>query len=57
VLELGWAPRVAAINLGVLALTAGPAAAATAGWWLTGLGLGSFLPLAAVALTSPVARR
>jgi nitrite reductase (NO-forming) len=56
VLELGWPARVAAINLGVLALTAGPAAA-TVGWWLAGLGLGSFLPLAAVALTSPAARR
>jgi nitrite reductase (NO-forming) len=55
VLELGWPLRVTAVNLGVLALTAGPAA--TAGWWLTGLGLGSFLPLAAVALTVPVARR
>ena len=57
VLELGWPVRVAAVNLGVLVLTFGPAGAGAAGWWLTGLGLGSFLPLAAVAVTVPVARR
>ena len=40
ILELGWPPRVAAVNLGVLALVAGLAPAV--GWWLAGLGLGSF---------------
>jgi hypothetical protein len=36
----------------VLALIVAPAggAVAAAGWWLTGLGLGGFVPLAAVAL-------
>jgi nitrite reductase (NO-forming) len=48
VLEVGWPVRVAAVNLGVLLLTAGWAA----GWWLVGLGLGSFVPLAAVALVA-----
>jgi nitrite reductase (NO-forming) len=50
ILELGWPPRVAAVNLGVLALVAG--APPAAGWWLAGLGLGSFVPLAAVALAA-----
>jgi nitrite reductase (NO-forming) len=56
ILELGWPPRVAAINLGVVALLAGVPAV---GWWLAGLGLGSFLPLAvaAVAVSVPIARR
>jgi nitrite reductase (NO-forming) len=59
VLELGWRPRVAAVNLGVLVLAAGPAGGrvAAVGWWLAGLGLGSFLPLAAAALSDPAARR
>jgi nitrite reductase (NO-forming) len=59
ILELGWRPRLAAVNLGVLVLAAAPAGgrAATAGWWLAGLGLGSFLPLAAAALSVPAARR
>jgi nitrite reductase (NO-forming) len=57
VLELGWPLRLAAVNLGVLVLTLGPAGAGPAGWWLTGLGLGSFLPLAAVAVSVPGARR
>ena len=53
ILDLGWPVRVAAVNLGVLVLVAAPAggAAASAGWWLTGLGLGSFVPLAVVALS------
>jgi nitrite reductase (NO-forming) len=52
VLEAGWRPRVAAANLGVLLLVAGPPGgwAGRAGWWLAGLGLGAFVPLAAVAL-------
>jgi nitrite reductase (NO-forming) len=55
ILELGWPPRVAAINLGVLVLVAGPDGwLPVVGWWLTGLGLGSFVPLAfaAVALAA-----
>ncbi|HSO52616.1 MAG TPA: hypothetical protein VL330_07650 [Actinomycetes bacterium] len=55
ILELGWPPRVAAVNLGVLALVAGLAPAL--GWWLAGLGLGSFVPLAVVALASAARRR
>jgi hypothetical protein len=50
ILELGWPLRVAAVNLGVLGLVAGVQPAA--GWWLVGLGLGSFVPLAAVALAA-----
>jgi nitrite reductase (NO-forming) len=52
ILELAWPARVGAVNLGVLAVVAAPAggAVATAGWWLAGLGLGSFLPLAVAAL-------
>jgi nitrite reductase (NO-forming) len=52
ILELGWPLRVAAVNLGVLALVVAPAggAVAAAGWWLAGVGLGSFVPIAAVAL-------
>ena len=49
ILDLGWPVRVAAVNLGVLLLVAGPATPSI-GWWLAGLGLGGFLPLAAVAL-------
>jgi hypothetical protein len=54
ILELGWPLRVAAVNLGVLALVAGLPPAV--GWWLTGLGLGSFVPLAfaAVALAASI---
>ena len=54
ILELGWPPRVAAVNLGVLAVVAGPAGGwvAAAGWWLAALGLGSFVPLAVVALAA-----
>jgi len=48
ILELGWPLRVAAVNLGVLVLVAG--VLPVAGWWLAGLGLGSFVPLAVVAL-------
>jgi nitrite reductase (NO-forming) len=55
ILELGWPLRVAAVNLGVLALVAGLPAAV--GWWLTGVGLGSFLLLAVVALASVARRR
>jgi nitrite reductase (NO-forming) len=51
VLEAGWRPRVAAANLGVLLLVAGPSGwAGRAGWWLAALGLGAFVPLAAAAL-------
>jgi nitrite reductase (NO-forming) len=52
VLEAGWRPRVAAANVGVLLLVAGPSGgwAGRAGWWLAGLGLGAFVPLAAAAL-------
>jgi nitrite reductase (NO-forming) len=50
ILELGWPLRVAAVNLGVLALVAGVLPAA--GWWLAGLGLGGFVPLAVVALAA-----
>jgi nitrite reductase (NO-forming) len=50
ILELGWPVRVAAVNLGVLALVAGLPPAV--GWWLAGLGLGSFPPLAAAALVA-----
>jgi nitrite reductase (NO-forming) len=52
ILELAWPVRVAAVNLGVLMLVAWPGGgpASTIGWWLTGLGLGSFVPLAVAAL-------
>jgi nitrite reductase (NO-forming) len=52
ILELAWPLRLAAVNLGVLALVAWPASGpvATAGWWLAGLGLGGFLPLAVAVL-------
>ena len=52
ILELAWPVRVAAVNLGVLVLVAAPAGGgvSTIGWWLTGLGLGSFVPLAVAAL-------
>jgi nitrite reductase (NO-forming) len=50
ILERGWPARVAAVNLGVLVLAAGwwPAV----GWWLVGLGLASFVPLAVAALVA-----
>ena len=54
ILEFGWPLRVAAVNLGVVALVAGLAPAV--GWWLAGLGLGSFVPLAVVALVSATRR-
>jgi nitrite reductase (NO-forming) len=51
ILELGWPARVAAVNLGVLVLVSAPAGGvSTIGWWLAGLGLGSFVPLAVAAL-------
>jgi nitrite reductase (NO-forming) len=50
ILEWGWPPRVAAVNLGVLVLVAGWGPAV--GWWLAGLGLGSFVPLAVAALVA-----
>ena len=50
ILEWGWPVRVAAVNLGVVALVAGVAPAA--GWWLAGLGLASFVPLAVAALVA-----
>lgn len=53
ILERAWPLRVAAVNLGVV-LVAWPAGewVATTDWWLAGLGLGlgSFVPLAAAAL-------
>jgi hypothetical protein len=52
VLEFGWPARMAAWNLGVLLLSVGPGPGwTTAGCWLTGLGLGSFVLLGAAALT------
>jgi nitrite reductase (NO-forming) len=58
ILELAWPVRVAAVNLGVLMLVAGPAGrgVSTLGWWLAGLGLVSFVPLAAVALATAILR-
>jgi nitrite reductase (NO-forming) len=52
ILEVAWPMRVAAINLGVVLLVTGPPGgwAARVGWWLTGLGLGAFVPLAAAVL-------
>jgi len=49
ILEWGWPARVAAVNLGVVVLVAG---VSTIGWWLAGLGLGSFVPLAVAALVA-----
>jgi nitrite reductase (NO-forming) len=54
ILELGWPLRVAAVNLGVLALVAGLPPAV--GWWLAGVGLGSFPPLAVAALAASTRR-
>jgi nitrite reductase (NO-forming) len=52
ILELAWPVRVAALNLGVLMLVAWPGGGPVSmiGWWLAGLGLGSFVPLAVAAL-------
>jgi nitrite reductase (NO-forming) len=50
ILEWGWPARVAAVNLGVVVLVAGWGPAV--GWWLAGLGLGSFVPLAVAALVA-----
>ena len=49
---------MAAVNVGVLLLVAGPSAgwAPAVGWWLAGLGLGSFVPLAVVALVAATRR-
>jgi len=51
ILELAWPLRVTAVNLGVALLVTRPAGEwpSTMGWWLAGLGLGSFVPLAAAA--------
>jgi nitrite reductase (NO-forming) len=59
ILELAWPLRVAAINLGVVLLVAWPAGGwvPTLGWWLTGLGLGSFIPLALTALAASRPRK
>jgi len=54
ILELGWPLRVAAVNLGVVALVVG--LPPPVGWWLAGLGLGSFLPLAVAALLAATRR-
>ena len=48
ILEWGWPARLVAVNLGVVALVTG--VAPTVGWWLAGLGLASFMPLAVAAL-------
>jgi nitrite reductase (NO-forming) len=48
ILDWGWPARLAAVNLGVVALVTGVAPAV--GWWLAGLGLASFVPLAVAAL-------
>jgi nitrite reductase (NO-forming) len=52
VLETAWPLRVAAVNLGVALLVTGSPGgwAVHAGWWLAGLGLGAFVPLAAAVL-------
>jgi nitrite reductase (NO-forming) len=58
ILELGWPLRVAAVNLGVLLVVGPPGGwAPTVGWWLAGLGLGGFLPLAVAALAWPSVSR
>jgi nitrite reductase (NO-forming) len=51
-LEAGWPARVAALNLGVALVSFGPRDgwAVRVGWWLAGLGAGSFVLLAAIAL-------
>ena len=51
ILKLAWPLRVTAVNLGVALLVTRPAGEwpSTMGWWLAGLGLGSFVPLAAAA--------
>lgn len=53
-LEVAWPARVVALNLGVALLTFGPHGAggwaARVGWWLAGLGSGSFVLLAGAAL-------
>jgi nitrite reductase (NO-forming) len=51
-MELAWPLRVTAVNLGVLLLVAWPASGwpSIMGWWLAGLGLGAFVPLAAAVL-------
>ena len=48
-----WFAVAVAADLGVLLLVAGTSRGWThhAGWWLAGLGLGSFVPSAAAALT------
>ncbi len=53
-LEVAWPARVVALNLGVALLTFGPRVQdgwlARIGWWLAGLGSGSFVLLAGAAL-------
>jgi nitrite reductase (NO-forming) len=53
-LEVAWPVRVVALDLGVALLTFAPRGerswAGRVGWWLAGLGSGSFVLLAAVAL-------
>jgi nitrite reductase (NO-forming) len=58
-LEVAWPVRVAALNLGVALVTFAPhdwgGWAGRVGWWLAGLGAGSFVPLAGAALAWRVA--
>jgi nitrite reductase (NO-forming) len=58
ILELGWLPRVTAINLGVALLVTWPMSGwvTKAGWWLAALGLGGFVPLATAALAASYQR-
>ncbi len=57
-LELGWPVRVVALNLGVVLRTFGPSSGWTVrtGWWLVGLGVGSFVLLSVAALVRATAR-
>jgi nitrite reductase (NO-forming) len=58
-LEVAWPARVVALNLGVALLTSAPRGqagwAGRIGWWLAGLGSGSFVLLGGAALAWRVA--